>query len=335
MTVKHTKQQNTMGKRILVTGTSVREELLNPLREAGYVVDNPQHLLSEDELGAALAGASGYLLGGDEFASRAALSKAKDLKVIAFLGMGYESFIDAPAAADLGILITNTPGTLSNSVAEFSIGHLLNATRRIGFYSSLFEKGKTGTEEKQHDVASLHVGVVGLGGIGTRIAEILRRGFGSRVSYFSRTRKPDLEKLLDISFVELPSLVSQVDVLILMASGGADSKGLLSSEVLNGSRNGLILINTARPELITPSALHAGLLSGKIAYAGFDGFYDDTEELTATLKEFIPEKLTVTGHIASLTHEARDGMARLATRSIVNILSTGKDDHIVSRATVK
>jgi glyoxylate reductase len=185
-----------MSKNILFTGTSVRADLLKPLSAAGYKIDNPTHLLTENELASALADASGYLLGGDEFASKAALTAGKDLKVVAFLGMGYQSFIDVAAAKSAGVVVTNTPGTLSNAVAEFTIGLLLNGTRRIYFYANKYAQGETGNEEKQRDLAKLRIGIVGLGEIGTRIAEILRRGFGCAVSYYSRTRREAEEKRL-------------------------------------------------------------------------------------------------------------------------------------------
>src|SRR5665213_1328473 len=99
---------------ILVTGTSVSKELLNPLEDNGYSIVNPTHLLSEDELKSYLDHSVGYLLGGDEYASDGALSTTQNLKVIAFLGMGYQSFIDVEAANKRKIAVTNTPGTLSN-----------------------------------------------------------------------------------------------------------------------------------------------------------------------------------------------------------------------------
>src|SRR3954454_23920541 len=113
-----------MAGKILVTGNSVRPELLQPLTEAGYKVENPTDLLSEQDLAAALEDADAYLFGGDEYASGTAIATAKDLKVVAFLGVGYESFMDATAIRSRGVRITNTPGTLTDSVAEFTIAQL-------------------------------------------------------------------------------------------------------------------------------------------------------------------------------------------------------------------
>lgn len=319
-----------MPKKILVTGSSVRPELLQPLRDAGYNVVNPPGILSEEELKRELADTSAYLFGGDEFASKAALSTTETLRHVAFLGVGYESFMDAATATARGILITNTPGTLANSVAEFTLTHLLNGVRKFVPYANACAQGASGHEEKQHDLAAMHVGIVGLGAIGTRIAEILRQGFGSRVSYYSRTRKPSEEQRIGVRYEALGDLFACTDAVIIMTPGNESTHHLIDDQILSAARAGLILINTAREDVVSPAALSAALQGGKLSYAGFDGFYADDAPHTAELKRFIPERLTITGHIASLTHEARDGMAIKAVRSILNILETGADDCIVN-----
>lgn len=319
-----------MTTKVLVTGTSVRPELLQPLVQAGYTVENPTHLLSENELKEELATSVAYLLGGDEYASRTAISSAKQLKVIAFLGMGYESFIDVTAAKEFGIPVTNTPGILSNSVAEFTVGLVLSSTRRLFLYASAYAVGQSGGEEKQHDLSTMHVGIVGLGGVGTRIADILRNGFGSKVSYYSRTRKNLVEDQLGLSYLPLDHLSSEVDVLVVMTPGNEETKGLIGNAQVSNFKPGLILINTARADIVDPAALLTGIEKGQIGYAAFDGFYEDSPELGQRLKALIPSKLMITGHIASLTHEARDGMAIRATQSILNILKTGRDQCIVN-----
>ncbi len=317
--------------KILVTGTSVRVDLLQPLVDAGFEVENPTHLLTEAELKEHLKTSSGYLLGGDEFASKEALSTADGLKVIAFLGMGYQSFIDVDGANGKGIPITNTPGTLSNSVAEFTVGLLLSSTRKLHKYATNNSKGQTGHEEKQHDIAALHIGIIGLGGTGTRIAEILRNGFNAKVSYFSRTRKESEEKRLGVAYATIDQLLSEVDVLILMTPNTPETTGMIGQAQINKMKKGAIIINTARPEIVDASALLAGLESGQIEYAALDGFYEGKSTEAEKLQSLVPQKLMVTGHIASLTHEARDGMAKLATQSIINLIITGSDKYVVNK----
>jgi glyoxylate reductase len=319
-----------MSEKILVTGTSVRDELLKPLSSAGYVISNPTHVLTEKELADALSDSTGYLFGGDEFASATALASAKKLKVIAFLGMGYQSFMDVAAAKENGIAITNTPGTLSNAVAELTIGLLLSATRKLYLYATEYARGQTGKEEKQRDLANLRVGIVGLGGVGTRIAEMLRGGFGCSVTYFSRTRKAGEEKRLGISYAPLDQLCSVVDALIVMTPGNDQTKGLVGKSQIEKLKAGAVLINTARPEIVDAACLLAALKSGSLGYAAFDGFYEEPTAPVSEIKQFIPARLLITGHIGSLTHDARDAMANKAVKSILNILKTGSDENRVA-----
>src|SRR5947207_8479410 len=120
-------------RKVLVTGNSITPDYLERLREQGFEVDNPQEHLSEEALIQALQGADVYLLGGLEHGTERALRSAADLKLIAFLGMGYQSFIDYQAATALGIAITNTPGAMIDSVAELTVGHLIGLRRQIAY----------------------------------------------------------------------------------------------------------------------------------------------------------------------------------------------------------
>ena len=176
----------------------------------------------------------------------------------------------------------------------------------------------------------MRVGVIGLGGIGIRIAEILRGGFGCPVVYYSRTRKPQDEKRLGISYVPLDQLCSEVDALIVMIPGNDETKGLIGKNQMERFKADLVLINAAVPAVVDANSLLIALKSGKVAYAAFDRFYEEPAAIVSELKHFVPERLMVTGHIASLTHDARDAMAKKAIRSLLNILKSGSDENRVA-----
>jgi glyoxylate reductase len=315
---------------VLVTGSSVDDRFLEPLRAAGLEVRNLTHLLSEDELGKELTTSSAYLLGGDEVATATALSETSTLKVIAFLGVGYESFIDVPAATTRGIAVTNTPGTLTNSMAEFTIGQLLNARRRLTQYTEAFMSGRHDTETKQRDLAGTSIGIVGLGTIGTRVAETLRIGFGCDVSYFSRTRKPDVEERLGVTHRPLQELAANSDALVVLTPGNAETAGLIGDAVLENIKPDSLLINTARASIVNPASLLKALESGRVSIAVLDGFYDSDVPEREALLALGMERLLVTGHIGSLTSDARDGMAIMAVQSILNFLTNGTDAHVLN-----
>ncbi|MEU6212192.1 NAD(P)-dependent oxidoreductase [Streptomyces sp. NPDC047023] len=319
-----------LGK-VLVTGSSVAQEHLDHLARAGFQVHPVPGLLNEAELGSELASCTAYLLGGDEFASRAVLARATSLKVVGFLGVGYQSFIDAGAAAELGIVVTNTPGTLTNSVAEFTVGLLLAQRRQIPSYAADYRAGRSGTEDKQHDLAGHRLGIIGLGAIGTRVAEISVLGLATETAYYSRTRKPEVEERLGIVYKDLPSLLSWAENLVIMVPDTPETRGMIGlPEVALLSPGGITLVNTARPSAVTPAALLQGLASGRIRTAAFDGFYGSDVPETTELLALPSSVLLVTGHIASLTHDARDAMAVRCIQSIVNVVMGEADSCIVS-----
>lgn len=253
---------------VLVTGASVGERYLDQLRAAGLTVINPPAsfppaVLEEPALRDILSGCDAYLLGGDEFASRSVLASAPKLKVIAFLGVGYASFVDVKAAADLGIPVTNTPGVLANSVAEFAVGELLAARRRIVDYIADPDL----RQEKRGDLRGHSVGVVGLGAIGTRTAEILTQGFGAHVRYFSRTRKPDVEEMLKIAYLPLPELVGQVDDLVIVVPDTPQTISMINTDLLAACREPLSVINLAGRKSSRPKRCGGGCtISGWKAY---------------------------------------------------------------------
>jgi glyoxylate reductase len=313
---------------VLVTGTSVAHDLLQPLRDAGLNVKNPKHLLSQEELAAELKTCRAYLLGGEEIATATAIDGSDVLEIIAFLGVGYEPFIDVVAATKRGVLVSNTPGTLTDAVSEFTVGMILTCTRRITEYINSYRRGEREVEEKQHDLAQMRVGIVGLGNLGTRIAEILT-AYRCTIQYYSRTRKPQLEESLGIEFVSLNRLVATSDVVVLMTPGTESTQNMFNAELLADAKRGMILVNTARREIVDPAALRMALSEGIISIAAYDDFYDEPVG-QSLLNDFPESRLLVTGHIGSLTHQARDGMAKRAVTSILDVLRTGTNEYVVN-----
>jgi glyoxylate reductase len=319
--------------RILVTGESVAQRFLDQLWDAGLEVVNPPEsfppsVLSDQALQAELSSCVACLLGGDEIVTRSVLDGADRLRAIAFLGVGYESFVDADAARQRGVAVTYTPGVLSNSVAEFTVGLLLDARRRITDYVT---EGDGIPHETRSDLAGHAVGVVGLGAIGTRICEILSLGLKADVRYFSRTRKESVEERLGIAYSPLAELVHDVECLIVMVPETAETTGMIHKDLLavrpDGSR--LILINTSRAGVIDPRGLAWALDCGLVESAWFDGFYREDSDLTRSLAS--RPQVRITPHIASLTYEARDAMSAMAVGSLLNLLDDGHDDYVVNR----
>ncbi|MGW4412116.1 2-hydroxyacid dehydrogenase [Nonomuraea sp. NPDC004702] len=322
--------------KILVTGESIGATYLERLTQAGFEVINPSasyppSILDEADLQAALAGCTAYIVGGDEWASKTAMQAAPDLKVVSFLGVGYQSFVDAEGARELNIPVTNTPGTYANSVAEFTIGMLLDRRRRIFDYAESRRLGTGMAQEKRFDVFGHPIGILGMGHIGSRIATILTQGLNADVYYHNRTRKPQLENELNLKYRDLKQLIAEVETLIVIIPEDPSTIGMIDDEIFevrSPTRPGLQVIDTARPEVIDPASLIRALESGRVENVAFDGFYrDSTPETQALAKD---RRVLVTPHIASLTHDARDAMSQMAIDTVLRILRGGTDATIVN-----
>ncbi|WP_157170891.1 NAD(P)-dependent oxidoreductase [Nocardia araoensis] len=179
--------------RVLLTGADLSSADSEWLRQQNLEVEVRRYDLSEIELARALVDKDAYILGGVERVTAAALSTAENLKVIAFMGVGYHAYIDTAAASAAGIAVTNAPGANARAVAEFAIGLMLDAWRAITDLAMETRAGRW-RETKGRNLHAKTLGIVGMGTIGTMVARIAANGFGMRVVYVSRTAKPELER---------------------------------------------------------------------------------------------------------------------------------------------
>ncbi|WP_204073917.1 2-hydroxyacid dehydrogenase [Planotetraspora phitsanulokensis] len=318
---------------ILVTGTGFDAGRLKLLQARGYDVRQPSPLLTEEQLTRELKDVVAYLHGGEEYATRAALESAKaTLKVVAFLGVGYETFVDVAAADDLKIVVTSTPGAARDSVATFTVAQILNANLRIFQQFGNRYPDWDSADELPYELSARNVGIVGMGVIGSRIAEMLRGAFDANVAYYSRSRKKRLERTLGMGFMDLPDLAEWSDILVVMVPGNASTTSMISDGVLGRARPGTILINTARPSVVDPAALYASMKADRVRLAVFDGFYGKDSEAAARLLRDFGGRMLVTGHVASHTRQAMDRMLDQAVASIENLLSGNADRYAVGAA---
>ncbi|MGO4614953.1 2-hydroxyacid dehydrogenase [Nocardia sp. 2TAF39] len=319
--------------RALLTGADVTPADIEWLRQQNLEVEVCRYDLSEIELARALVNKDAYILGGVERVTAAALSTADDLKVIAFMGVGYHAYIDTAAATAAGIAVTNAPGANARAVAEFTIGLMLDAWRRI---TDLTTETKAGRwhEIKGRNLYAKTLGIVGMGTIGTIVARIAANGFGMRVVYVSRTAKPELERDIAARRVELPELLAESDVISLHASYGPQTDRIIGEAQLATVKPGAILINTSEAELVDPAPLRTALRDGRLAAAAMDGYYvvpapSDQNDLLG-LMALGNNKLLVTPHAAGATEESFRAMLTANVESIKNVLETGEDPRVVN-----
>ena len=242
------------------------------------------------------------------------------LRVVSNFAVGFDN-VDLDAAAARGVVVTNTPDVLTDATAELAVTLMLAAARRVGEAERQLRAGKwQGWDPGAllgRELAGATVGIVGLGRIGLRVAELLR-GFEPAMLYASPTARPDAEKRLGLERVPLEQLVGRSDFVTLHAPATPDTRHLVDEPLLEHFKPGAVLVNTARGSLVDAKALASALRDGRLSAAGLDVFEHEPEvdpELLAL------ENVVLLPHVGSATGKARDGMARLVAENVIAVLS--------------
>ncbi|HZG70556.1 MAG TPA: D-glycerate dehydrogenase [Chondromyces sp.] len=252
------------------------------------------------------------------------LNEAKKLKVIGNLAVGYNN-IDVKAANEKGIIVTNTPGVLTETTADLTFALMMATARRVTEASDFLRNGEWGAwspmQMTGQDVYGSTLGIIGLGRIGEALVK-RAKGFDMRVLYYNRTRKPEKEAELGIEYADFQSLLEQSDFVSLLIPYKPEVHHLIGKKELALMKKEAILINTARGGLVDESALYDALANGLIWGAGLDVFEEEPVPVNHPLLT-LPNLVTLP-HIGSATVKTRMKMASLAADNILNVLQ-GKE----------
>lgn len=283
---------------------------LRLLEAAGVnVVPNPHgRKLTEDEVAELIAGVDG-VIAGTEPLNAAVLERAGRLRVISRVGVGLEN-VDLNAALRMGIVVRNTPEALTDAVAELTLGGILSVIRQIG---RMDRDMHAGAWERQMGglLRGKTVGIVGLGRIGRRLAELLHP-FEVRLLAADRAPEPAVADQLGVRYVELDELLRESEVVTLHLPGLEDS--LIGADEIALMRPGAILVNASRGGLVDEAALHAALADGRLAGAYLDTFA--SEPYDGPLRD-LPTVL-LTPHAGSYAAEARERMETEAAQNLLD-----------------
>ncbi|MEX0318669.1 MAG: 2-hydroxyacid dehydrogenase [Ruegeria sp.] len=257
---------------------------------------------------------------GDMFsASVFAAAPQPRCRLLANFGVGY-NHIDVDAARSAGVLVSNTPGAVTDATADVAMTLLLMTARRAGEGERLVRAGRWEgwhpTQMLGHHVTGKRVGIVGMGRIGQAIARRCHFGFGMQVAYLARSRK-ELDFPAEYAS-GLTALAASVDFLVLAVPGGADTRHLIGAEVLAAMKPSALLINIARGEVVDQAALIAALQAGQIAGAGLD-VYEFEPEVPETLRAM--ENVTLLPHLGTATEEVRSNMGHMALDNVAAFLT--------------
>ncbi len=260
----------------------------------------------------------------------ALLSAAPNLVAVSNMATGYDN-VDVDAATRRLVLVSRTPGVLTETTADLAFGLLLAAARRIAEGDRYVRAGHWRTWGPEimlgPDVHGATLGIIGLGRIGAAVAR-RAAGFAMRILYTSRTRKPDAEKDLDATHTDLDTLLRESDFVSVHAALTDDTRGLIGARQLGLMKPGAVLVNTARGPLVDQDALYEALRSGSIAGAALD--VTDPEPLRADSPLLALDNVVITPHIASASVATRSEMARLAAENLLASLAGDVNDNVVN-----
>lgn len=305
-----------MNKKVFIT-RAILPDGADLLKDRGYDVEisSLDRPLTREELMDKARNVDGLITMLTDPIDKFFLEKNSHLKVISNYAVGFNN-IDIKAATKLGIAIGNTPDVLTEATAEIALGLMISASRQ--FNSASFS-AKTGLWKNWHPTEHLGfalrdktLGVVGLGRIGERLAEMCYHAFKMKIIYTANSEK---ENSLNAKRVELDHLLSESDFISLHVPLNNQTRKLIGKKQFEMMKKTAVLVNTSRGEIIDQNELIAALRNKLIFAAGLD--VTDPEPLPIESELFELKNAYILPHIGSATYEARRSMSVLVAENIM------------------
>ncbi len=235
-------------------------------------------------------------------------------KVLANFGVGV-NHIDVAAARAAGVMVTNTPGAVTDATADIALMLILMSARRAGEGERLVRAGAwTGWHPTQmlgQHVSGKTVGIVGMGRIGQAVARRCHLGFGMPVLFYNRSPKAVEFEARQVE--TLTALAEEADVIVVAVPGGPETRHLIGAEVFAAMKPTAHFVNIARGDVVDEAALIAALQAGRIAGAGLD-VYEQEPDVPAALRAL--ENATLLPHLGTAALEVREAMGRMAVQNL-------------------
>jgi glyoxylate reductase len=319
-----------MDTKILITGR-LPENVVSPLQKKYLIeMNNYDRPMDRQALIARVQDKMGLLPMINDCINEEVLVAAPHLKMIANFGVGYNN-IDIHAATKRGIMVTNTPGVLTEATAELAFALLLSVSRRIVEGDKMVREGRfkfwapmlfLGTE-----VMGKTLGIIGMGKIGKAVTR-RARAFDMKILYHNRKRiDPEEENDLQAKYADLKTLLAQSDFISVHVPLTEETRHLIGGNELSLLKPSSFLINTSRGPVIDEKALVEVLKTNKIAGAGLD-VYENEPTLTPGLTEL--DTVILLPHIGSGTLETRTKIGSLAVENMLIGLAGGIPPNLVN-----
>ncbi len=310
-----------MNNRILVS-RHVFPEAIRILEAAGELQYNDSSTgLSRKELRSAVADKHALVCQLTDPVDAALMDAARDLRVIANVAVGFDN-IDIPAATKRGIVVTNTPGVLTDTTADLAFTLMLAAARRICEADRFLRAGHWHQWEIDmmtgHDIHGHTLGIFGLGRIGQAMAR-RASGFDMRVIYHDvASATPETEQACGIEYVDRDTLFRESDFLSIHVPLNEHTRHAVGTDEFASMKPTAVLVNTSRGPVVDEKALAEALEQGQIASAGLDVF-EAEPVVEPRLLEL--ENIVVVPHIGSASIKTRTRMCTMAAENTVAVLS--------------
>ncbi|BAH45766.1 probable 2-ketogluconate reductase [Brevibacillus brevis NBRC 100599] len=249
------------------------------------------------------------------------LTSTKRLRIVANMAVGYDN-IDLEACRRHEVIVTNTPDVLTESTADLAFALLMATGRRLTEANRFLLQGEwtawSPTLMAGQNVYGSTIGIIGMGRIGEAVAR-RAKGFGMRILYHNRKRKPQAEQETGAQYADLAELLQASDYVVLLTPLTEDTRMLMGEKQFSLMKETAVFINVSRGGTVDESALYQALVDKKIWAAGLDVFAVEPVPMDNPLLQ-LPNVVALP-HIGSATVQTRAEMARLAAANIVAVLS--------------
>lgn len=239
-----------------------------------------------------------------------------NLKLIARHGLGYNS-VDVVAAEEHGVYVTKVDGIVEQeAVAELAVSLIMGLVRHTPQADHSLRTSPWGNRSKYVgiEVKGSTVGVIGFGNIGSRVGEILKGGFGVELLVYDPNKDAEYIESFGGKKVSLEELLTKTDIISINASANDDNYHMLDADQFNQMKNGVLIVNTARGNLIEENALAAALKSGKVGGYGADVF--EVEPILDSNPLLECPTAVLTPHIGAYTYPSLKGMGNKCIHDI-------------------
>lgn len=318
-----------MAKPRVIIGYPIAEEIVDYVKDHCELI--PFDLASPNrykELKDSIRDAEGAIVLGTPI-NEELLNESSKLKVVSNITVGYNNF-DIQAMKDKGVIGTHSPGILDGAVADHILALMLGVGRRISELNDFVKDGRWETMENSNlfskDISGSELGIIGMGRIGLEVAK-RAKAFDMDVKYYNRNRKIDLEKFMEIEYLQMGDLLKTSDFIVISTPLTNETYHLIGQEEFKLMKNDVIFINTSRGPVVDEKALIKALQNNEIGGAGLDVF--EEEPVAKDNPLLFMKNVVLTPHLAGGTKKTMDALAWSAAKCMVETLEGKRVANII------